>query len=162
MLLERPNPAQVTLQVTANNNDGTPKTVLQTARVRVYHIDPATNEEQEDLSWADLTQVGSSNVWRYIWSPSSLQTGQYFVEYSLIDMANAEFVGLEDLCVQDFAMQTDVDFFRKLASGRWKIDLSSNRMIFYDEDGLTPIAQFLLKDRDGIPSPINVFERVPV
>jgi hypothetical protein len=160
MLLERPDPTQVILQIAAHNNDGTPKTQMQEAQVRVYHI--ASGSEVEDLAWTDLDQVGTTNVWRYIWEPTALPIGQYFVQYRLLDLANAEFLGIEDLCVQDLAVQADVEFFKKLAQGRWKIDTATNRMVFYDENGTTPLAQFLLKDINGLPTSINVFERVPV
>jgi len=44
--------------------------------------------------------------------------------------------------------------------GRWKIQ--NNQMIFYKEDGVTPLYTFNLKDESGQPSEKNVYERVPV
>jgi len=35
-------------------------------------------------------------------------------------------------------------------------------MIFYEEDGVTPKLTFDLKDINGIPSNVNIFERRPV
>jgi len=158
MLLERPDPAQIVLQISACNNDGTPKTELELAEVRVYHI--ANNIEVVDLSWVAATQVASSNVWRYIWEPTALPTGQYSIQFHLRDPSNADFVGLEDLVVQDLAVQADIEFLKKVARGRWKIDTVFNTMVFYDDDGLTPLMTFRLKDANGVPAAINVFERV--
>jgi hypothetical protein len=53
----------------------------------------------------------------------------------------------------------DVTLLRKMESGRWKI--VANQMIFYDEDGVTPLRTFDLKDQSGAPSMTSVFERVP-
>lgn len=193
MLIERPNPNQLVLQVTANNQDGTPKTELRSARVKVYHV--VSGAPVDLLDWTDMTQIGTSNVWKYDWEPSSLAVGQYTIQYALQDMAYAHFSGLEDLVVQDFALQTeletdisnlqtaiegditdlgdtlgaqlvalqaDVTLLKKVARGRWKIDDVLNQMIFYDDDGTTPLLTFDLKDINGLPSSVNVFERVLV
>ncbi len=49
----------------------------------------------------------------------------------------------------------------KIETGRWKIDTSTNKMIFYDTDGVTPLYTFDLKDDQGQPSSEKVYERVP-
>jgi hypothetical protein len=48
---------------------------------------------------------------------------------------------------------------QQTAAGRWRI--IANQMIFYADDGITPILTFDLKDEAGNPSMANVFERVP-
>lgn len=48
---------------------------------------------------------------------------------------------------------------KKLQTGKWKIE--NNQLIMYDEDGVTPLLTFNLYDKDGQPSEINVYERVP-
>jgi hypothetical protein len=160
MLIDRPNPSQIVLQIAANNQDGTAKTELRTARVKVYHV--VSGAPVDLLDWTSMTQVGTSNIWHYVWEPGTLPVGQYSVQYALQDMAYANFSGLEDLTIQDFAAQTDVELLKKVARGRWKIDDVLNRMIFYDNDGLAPLLAFDLKDINGLPSSVNVFERVPV
>jgi len=169
VILSRPDPSQLVLQVAATNLDGTPKTALSSADVRVYHVDGA-GAEVEDLASTALTQVGTSSVWRYRWEPSSLDVDQYSVEYTLVDTDSAVFIGLEDLAVEDFALQTnvllteaDVALIKKIETGRWKIDDVTDQMIFYDPiDGTTPILTFDLKDLAGLPSSVNIFERDPV
>jgi len=158
MIVERPNPSQVTLQVTARNLDGTPKTSLSSAAVRVYHMNGAT--EVEDLSSTALVQVGSSSTWRYTWTPGSLDVGQYFAEYSLEDTDGAEFVDVEGIVIQDFALQVDVDFIKAVESGKWEI--LNDQMIFYDTSG-AEILRFNLFDINGLPTNgINMYKREPV
>lgn len=162
MILSRPDPAQVVLQVFSQNLDGTPKTSLATASVRVYHVD-GVGAEIEDLGTTVLVQVGASNTWRYRWEPTSLVEGQYIVEYSLDDGVR-EWVGGEDLRVIDFAdestltgIASDVELLKKIETGRWQI--VNNQMIFYDTDDTTPILVFDLFDLQGNPAMDVVFER---
>jgi len=164
MILVRPDPTQVVLQAFAQNLDGTPKTSLDSASVRVYHVDGA-GAEVEDLAPTAMTQVGTSNTWRYRWQPASLGAGQYFVEYSLDDGAR-EWVGGEEVRVIDFAQEAtftglaaDVETLRKIETGRWQI--VNNQMIMYDDDDTTPLFVFNLFDLQGDPTMDLVFERVP-
>ena len=160
MLIERPNPSQVALQVTAHNLDGTPKTVLASATVRVYHMSGVS--EVEDLASTVLAQIGSSNTWRYVWTPVALPVGQYFAEYALEDSDGATHVDVEGIVIQDFALQVDVELIRKVETGRWRIDQVTDKMYFYDENGVDVLLEFDLKDINGLPSHVNIFERDPV
>lgn len=158
MLLETVNPAQVVLQVQAQNLDGTPKTALASATVRVYHL--AGGLEVADLAATPLTQVPGTSTWRYVWVPGTLAVGHYFAEYALVDLDSAAFVGAEDLDIRDIAKQADLAFVKQIEQGRWRI--VNEQMIFYAEDRVTPLLVFNLKDINGIPSNVNIFERVPV
>ena len=157
MLIETVNPAQVVLQAQAQNLDGTPKTALTSATVRVYHL--SGGSEVVDLAVTPLVQVSGTSTWRYIWAPISLATGHYFAEYELIDTDSAVFVGTEDIDVRDIARQADLSFVKKIEKGRWRI--VGQHMVFYDEDNVTPLLTFDLKDINGLPSNVNIFERVP-
>lgn len=158
MLVETTNPSQVVLQIQAQNLDGTPKTTLASATVRVYHL--SGGSEVEDLSAAVLVQVGATNTWRFIWTPVALPVGHYFAEYALVDLDGASFVAAEDVDIRDIAKQTDVAYIKQIERGRWRI--VGNQMIFYAEDGVTPFLTFDLKDINGLPSNVNIFERDPV
>jgi len=48
---------------------------------------------------------------------------------------------------------------RKIHTNRWKIE--NNQLIIYDDDGVTPLLKFNLKDKLGRPTEINVWEREP-
>jgi len=60
------------------------------------------------------------------------------------------------------AAATDITLIRKVETGRWRIDDVTNTMIFYDNDNVTPLLTFALKDVSGLPSAVNIFERDPV
>lgn len=76
------------------------------------------------------------------------------------DEATDAATGVQTVETKVDALQLDVTFLRKMESGRWKI--VANQMIFYDDDGVTPLRTFDLKDATGAPSMTSVFERVPV
>ncbi|MHC4748745.1 MAG: hypothetical protein ACYTFW_02620 [Planctomycetota bacterium] len=56
-------------------------------------------------------------------------------------------------------MATQLLIVRKVSTGRWRI--TGNQMIFYDDDEVTPIYTFNLKDSAGQPSSTDIFERDP-
>lgn len=58
------------------------------------------------------------------------------------------------------SIATDLAVVKKVETGRWKIE--NNQMVFYDDDGVTPLLTFDLKDAAGDPSSTSVFERVRV
>lgn len=66
---------------------------------------------------------------------------------------------LSDLAGTADAAALDLAFLRQMESGRWRI--VDNQMIFYAEDGVTPLRAFDLKDADGNPTTTDVLERVP-
>ncbi|MBN2256689.1 MAG: hypothetical protein JW704_02545 [Anaerolineaceae bacterium] len=164
------NQSTVILQVFTLNPDGTEKTDVASCTARVYRI--VGGAEVDVLPATTLIQVGDSK-WRYEWHPASLAVDQYTVEYDLVDDAGKETLIAEDLIVRDIATQTslqdvrsrvillqdDLTIVRKVETGRWKID--NNQMTFYDDDEVTPLLVFDLKDDAGLPSEERVFERVP-
>lgn len=166
MAIYRPDPSQVVLQLTAHNIDGTPKTSLASATVRVYHMDAGT--EVQDLAPVTLTQVGASNTWRYVWAPTGLPVDVYYAEYSLVDGDGASFVDFEDITVMDIAegvdltaVQSDVAFIKKVENNRKRI--FNNQLIIYQDDGVTEWLKWDLFDVNGIPTNgVNVFDTVPV
>lgn len=56
-------------------------------------------------------------------------------------------------------MQSDVTEIKNYTNGRWKIDTTTNQMIFYQDDNVTEVARFDLLDEDGNPTSLNPFER---
>jgi hypothetical protein len=157
MIIESLNPSQLVLQVSVENADGTKKTSLSSADVRVYHL--SGGAESEDLGSTAMAQVGSTNIWRYIWAPGSLAVDHYFAEYTLVDDDAATFVGVEDIDIRDLAVNTDLTKVLQIEQGRWKI--VSNQMIFYDDDDVTPLLTFDLKNSAGNPTTTDVVERTP-
>lgn len=58
------------------------------------------------------------------------------------------------------AVEPDITLMRKIQTNRWKIE--NNQLVIYDDDGVTPLKVFNLKDKYGNPSEVNVYEREPV
>lgn len=54
----------------------------------------------------------------------------------------------------------DLKWMKKIGANRWKI--FGNQLIIYDDDDVTPLYTFNLKDSAGNPAMENVYERVPV
>ena len=59
-------------------------------------------------------------------------------------------------------VKVDQKMARYIHTGRWIIDESSNQMIFYEDDNETEIARYNLKDRNGVGSITEIFERTRV
>ena len=151
------NQPQVVCQVCVLEPDGTSKTNISSALVRIYRI--SSGSEVDVLASTSLSQVESTNVFRYVWEPTSLAIGQYHIEYSLTDTDLYETLQTEELSVLNVPLWSDFELVRKVNQGRWRI--TGNQMIFYDEDDTTPILTFDLFDLAGNPTMTNVMERVP-
>lgn len=172
MILVDLNQEEVVLQIFAQNIDGSRKLDVSSGSVRVYHLDGVI--EIEDLASTALVQIGSTNVWRYVWEPATLPVAGYIAEYTLTDTFGVVTSVGEDIIVRDIArqetladvrsrillIQDDLMMVRKVETGRWKI--VANQMIFYEDDDATPMLTFDLKDDLGLPSMNSVFERMPV
>lgn len=48
----------------------------------------------------------------------------------------------------------------KIEKGKWEI--TGNQMIFYDDDGTTPIYTYNLQTKSGSPTERDVYRRVPI
>lgn len=158
MIICYKNQTQVVLQVSIINNDGTSKTNIDSSLVRVYRI--IDDSEVDDLASVSLVQVSSSNIYRYVWEPTSLAVGQYQVEYTIEDTEGNSSVQLEELSVLNVPTWEEFNIVKQIEVGRWKI--ASNQMIIYEDDGVTELLTFNLYDLAGRATNTNVMERVPV
>ena len=68
----------------------------------------------------------------------------------------------DDLSDKLVLIGEDIDFIKEIEGGRWKINTSTNQMVFYKSDNSTVVATFNLFDSDGNASYTSVFERVLV
>jgi hypothetical protein len=158
MILLRPDPVDVALQILATGLDGAPKLDVVSGTVRVYRVTGAG--EVEVFPVTALANVAGTSTWRLLWTSATLVVGQYVAEYRLVDLYGQECVAQEDIVVHDLALQADLALVRQVETGRWRI--VANQMIFFGDDGITPILTFNLKNESGIPAMDEVFERVPV
>jgi len=165
MILGAMNQGEVVFQCFAIKADGSANMDISGATVRVYVV--SGGSETDLLAVTSMSRVGSTNTWRYEWSPSALSVGQYVVEYVVTDSGGITARVAEDLIVRDIArdsvlslVQSDMSIVKKVETGRWRI--VNNQMVFYDDDGVTPVLTFNLLDDAGNPSSERVFERVRV
>ena len=58
----------------------------------------------------------------------------------------------------------DVEFIKQIEGGRWKIDETTQQMVFYEDDNVTEVARFDLLDSGGSPTgtPADAYERTRV
>lgn len=152
------NQSQIVFEVSVSSPDGTPKTNVNSSTVRVYQIQ--SGSEVDILASTSLSQVGSSNVYRYIWEPTTLAIGEYFVEYYFSDLDSKEIRTVEDLIVLNTPTAEDFATILAVETGKWEI--VNNQMIFYEEDDETELLRFNLFDADGNPTSTSAMKRVPV
>ncbi len=98
--------------------------------------------------WANLMGYGSLASDLSIGSRPSAED----IAYALMDTP----VGY----IGDISLRQALLFIKQIEQGRWKI--VNNQMIFYDNDNVTPIRTFDLKNQQGQPTMQGVFERTPV
>ena len=112
----------VILQVLPQELDGSPRTELTLAKVRVYHI--ADGVEVEDLTSTDLVYIPASNAWRYIWEPETIEEGHYFAEYTITGVDEITAVGIEDIIIGSLGAPTVTEIDDKLTDehgdGSWQ------------------------------------------
>ena len=57
-------------------------------------------------------------------------------------------------------VEIDSRLTRHFTVGQWEIDENTNEMIFYQDDNLTEMGRFDLKNEKGEPSVASVFKRI--
>lgn len=57
-------------------------------------------------------------------------------------------------------VEIDSRLTRHFTVGQWEIDKTTNEMIFYQDDNVTEMGRFDLKDSTGAPSTGEVFKRI--
>ena len=65
------------------------------------------------------------------------------------------------IAINQTTMSALLTLLLKYEKNRTKIDLPNNQLVVYDDDGVTPIQRFNLRDFNGMPSVETVCERIP-
>ena len=111
MIIDDLSCSSIVLEVSVLDIDGSSKTNISSATVRVYHI---SGVEIEDLAPVSLSQVGITNIWRYIWNSPGLGVGHYIAEYTLIDTDNISGVFTEDIIIDNISGEVWSESIRAL------------------------------------------------
>jgi hypothetical protein len=76
----------------------------------------------------------------------------------LLSQINAN---VSSILISEVAMTTLLNTLLKYERNRTKIDVANAQMIIYDDDCVTPLTTFNLRDFSGMPSVQEVCERIP-
>lgn len=89
----------INLMVLATNPlEGSSKDNVVSGTVRVYRR--VAGSEVDVLASTALVQEGATSKWVYDWVPTLLSSGQYFIEYTLIDSDANTASLIEDLLIE--------------------------------------------------------------
>jgi len=156
-----------TFKVKVTDKDGNP---IENALVEVY-------DKDGNLVFAELTnengEISEHSIVSITYTPTeTIDNNPYTVKISKEGYTPLEAIITIDKTLKNLVWPLDalkhtideiyekVELVRKMQTNRWKIE--NNQLIIYDDDGVTVLKKFDLKDRLGNPAEVNVFERVPV
>ena len=74
---------------------------------------------------------------------------------------NATFSNVQQLLFDVADVQTLINLVRKYQTNRTRIDTTAKTLTVFDDDGVTPLTVFTLRDGSGTPSTDEVCERDP-
>ena len=141
----------MSINIVKTVNFGTGKGGISTVGYRIYSSAGA-------LSGSRVTSgVGEVRSGSGIYS-GSVHISNNFTGYLLWDSGESTPI----YASEDIDVISIVENTKQMTSGKWRIDSSSNQMIFYGEDNVTEISRFNLFDSSGSPSVSSVFSRVKV
>lgn len=66
------------------------------------------------------------------------------------------------IAISEILLASMITTLLKYQRNRTRIDLPNSQLIIYDNDGVTPLTKFDLKDFNGMPNVQEVCEKVPV
>ena len=136
--------------------------VLQTANLGKGYSDRTSDIRYSiyDTLGSETTSATNTGVYQL-----GSSTGLYGVELNLNNRFSGSIVWSVDGNTSVYAteeIKMDQKMARFIHTGRWIIDEDANQMVFYEDDNVTEIARYDLKDRDGNASIDEIFERTRV
>lgn len=115
---------------------------------------PVSLSSPGDYSWTELSAIDLPGLYAFqLNSANSTDTSGECVIY--IKATGAD-IFKKVFNVVDWTLQDMV----KLAKNRRKV--TANQLVIYDDNGITPLFTFDLKDSSALPSMTSIFERTPV
>ena len=133
--------------------------VLQTANLGKGYADRTSDIRYSiyDTLGSETTSATNTGVYQL-----GTSTGLYGVELNLNNRFSGSIVWSVNGNTSVYAteeIKMDQKMARFIHTGRWIIDENTNQMVFYEDDNVTEIARYDLKDRDGNASITEIFER---
>ena len=136
--------------------------VLQTANLGKGYADRTSDVRYSIYDTLGTETTSATNTGIYQLGSS---TGLYGVELNLNNRFSGSIVWSINGNTNVYAteeIKIDQKMARFIHTGRWIIDENTNQMVFYEDDNVTEIARYDLKDRDGNASITEIFERTRV
>ncbi len=136
--------------------------ILQTSNLGKGYADRTSDIRYSIYNTLGTETTSATNTGVYQLGTS---TGLYGVELNLNNRFSGSIVWSVDGNTNVYAteeIKMDQKMARFIHTGRWIIDENTNQMVFYEDDNVTEIARYDLKDRDGNPSIDEIFERTRV
>lgn len=103
----------------------------------------------------NMPSIYSINESRQVWTDGQYHAFAYDVSGFLF--AGADFFVLDDIGVSLATLLKYMTLIKKIEEGNW--ELKDDKWIYYDTDGVTPLIEFAVYDKDGNPSMLNIFRR---
>ena len=139
----------------------------QVKLVKTVNFGKSLADRPADVYYSLYNTIGNASVFRS--SGSIYQVGPGTGVYGSEISFNQSFSGsiLWEVTASNgnvvFAtdeVEIDSRLTRHFTVGQWEIDKNTNVMIFYQDDNVTEIGRFDLKDSSGSPSTGEVFKRI--
>ena len=136
--------------------------VLQTVNLGKSQADKTSDIRYEVFNTLGTSQGAAANTGVYQMGSA---TGIYGVELNLSTQFSGSILWSVDGNSSVYAteeIKIDQKMARYIHTGRWIVDETNAQMIFFEDDNVTEIARYNLKNKDGKASVSEIFERVKV
>lgn len=133
-----------------------------TVKIDVYRL----SDNNKVVDGASTSEVSSTGTFKYLFNIVVTEKTEFLLimNNGTTDKKGKLILGgyPDDLSDKIVLVGDNVDFIKEIEGGRWRINTSTNQMVFYKSDNVTVVATFNLFDSSGDASSTNVFERVLV
>ena len=134
--------------------------VLQTANLgrQLGGISGSIRYELYDTLGGQVVSATNTGIYEI-----GTSTGLYGVQLNLSTQFSGSIVWSVNGNTNVYAteeVKIDQKMARYIHTGRWEVDENTNQMIFYQDDNVTEMGRFDLKNEDGEPSVASVFKRI--
>lgn len=140
--------------------DGNYKIVIEqtlSSLVEIVSLDSVTPTESPPTA----IQVAEA-VWARVAS-TSVTTGTFGSYINMIKASNDNMIAeIFDIKAQLLAVSQLVETLLKYDKNRTRVDQAQKRLYIYDDDGITVLRSFDLRDFAGLPSITQIAERIPI
>ena len=130
-----------------------------TVTIDIYRL----SDDTKVVDGASVSEISSTGIFKYLFNIEVTEKTEFLLMANNgATSKNGQLVigGYPDTIETLLgSIQTDLSFVKEIEGGRWKIDKTTNQMVFYKEDNTTVVATFALYDDEGASASSSVFER---